>query len=310
VDHEDGAASGQAWRSWFTVPPYPGWLLLGVLLVSFAVTVALLAGPRLRPAPSTQVAVAPLAATPPVVAPSEPAEASQEAPVVMIRPMPERLKPPVAPANQPAPSLGHDPSLQPGVVPPSPQTQPSGTAPAEPGIPPFLAEPGVQAAPVEIPRVETPRVEAPQPTIPPAPAVESARPEPPRVEAPRVEPPRPRPRVPPVQIPAYDTGRLTIFFDADSSTFDRNDERLPLRVQVFVDGQMRVDDDDPEKREFDLGRLREGRHEVVVVPYVGRAKPEPRRFRVEVEADRNNRFKAVLRREEGSSLVAKFRPAD
>jgi hypothetical protein len=113
-----------------------------------------------------------------------------------------------------------------------------------------------------------------------------------------------------VRVPAYETGRLAIFFDADSTTFNRDDERLPLRVQVYVDGEMRVDNADPEKREFDLGGLREGRHEVVVVPYVGGATPKPRRFRVEIDPDRTNRFKAVLRREEGVATVSKFRPND
>ena len=296
----DPLVKGDVWRRWFLVPPYPGWMLVSIGVLSFIVTVTLLAGPRSRPPAPERVVLAP-----PVrpTAPPVPPESLVEAPVVTIRPVPERPSPP---ANHPAMVGTTMPGNGPATVPAAPQPQP-GSTPGEIELPPLVLEPDVEAAPAGTPRVETPRGELPRTETPVTPAPPPTPVEPTRPEAPRVEPQRPRPQPRP-RVPAYDTGKLAIFFDADSSTFGRHDERLPLRVQVFVDGEMRVDNADPEKREFDLGSLREGRHEVVLVPYVGRATPEPRRYRVDIDPDRTNRFKAVLRREDGVSTISKFRP--
>lgn len=293
-------------RDWFLRPPYPGTLLVVVLFGLLFLGAMMMGRSQNAPPDPPQVAFSPAIVrperqdAPPVV---------EEAPVVTIRPIPgKEPKPPVAKPEVktlPEPgTLGNAPTS----LPTDPMSQP--VLPGRlPGVPDVLPSPGdvpVEPAPAEQPRTTLPPAEIPQPE--PA-RPEPVQPEPPRAEAPR---PRPRPRIPrtpPVRI-ARPTGRMTVYFDADSSTFDRHDERMPLRVQVYVDGQKRLESDDPEKREFDLGDLPEGRHEVVVVPFVGRNQPEPRRFRVDIDAETDNRFKAVLRREEGTSRVSKFRPRD
>ena len=45
----DPLVKGDGWRRWFLMPPYPGWLLVSIGVLSFIVTVTLLAGPRSRP---------------------------------------------------------------------------------------------------------------------------------------------------------------------------------------------------------------------------------------------------------------------
>jgi hypothetical protein len=102
---------------------------------------------------------------------------------------------------------------------------------------------------------------------------------------------------------------MSIYFDADSSTFGGSGRRLPLRVEVYVDGQKVMEADDPEKRQFEIRRLPEGEHEVEIVPFVGGAPAEPRRRVVRIDPGQGSRYKAVLRREDGISRV-KFREQD
>jgi len=288
-------------RDWFLRAPYPGALLVVVLMGLLFFGAMMIGRSQNTPPEPPQVAFSPA-----VVSPErqETPQVAEEAPVVMIRPVPgKEPKLPVVKPDVKTEPLPGQPVNAPLTLPTEPVTQPlpPGGLFGTPDVVPSPGELPVEPTPAETPRATTPPVEIPQP--------EPVRPDPPREEPVR---PRPRPRIapaPPVRI-ARPTGRLTVFFDADSTTFDRNDERLPLRVQVYVDGQKRLESNDPEKREFDLGDLPEGRHEVVVVPYVGRTQPEPRRFRVDIDPETDNRFKAVLRREEGTSRVSKFRPRD
>jgi hypothetical protein len=103
---------------------------------------------------------------------------------------------------------------------------------------------------------------------------------------------------------------VSIFFDADSSTFDHHGNRMPLRVEVYVDGQKRLTSDDPEKRTFNLGRIAEGEHDVEIVPYVGDLPSEARKERIRVFAGERNDYKAVLKRSDGTSKIGKFRGRD
>lgn len=297
-------------RDWFLRPPYPGSLLALALILLLVAGSVVLGRSHGTPPEPPEVAFSPALVAPqeqPAEAASpEPQAATEEAPVVTIRPVPGKEPK----ANVPGPEL--QPSALPGqvgnaplTVPAFPEVRPTqpGELPGTPELVPGPAETPAEPTPADTPRAETPPVEIPKPE--PAPArVEPARPEPPRVEA-----PRPRRRRAPIRI-ARPTGRMTLFIDADSSTFDRHDERLPLRVQVFVDGQKRLESDDPEKREFDLGDLPEGEHEVVVVPFVGRNQPEPRRMRVAIGASAENRFKAVLHKGDGVARISKFHPRD
>lgn len=283
-------------RDWFLRPPYPG-TLLSTMLIGLLFSGSLLIGRSQRTPPEPpQVALAP------VIVPAEPTTKPaevEEAPVVTVRPIPDKAPQPTAAA----PEVATPPLSAPRAT--APMTTPA-APPAPFGVPGDLrATPDPAVAPTEIPLEPAPQ-EAPRVQVPP---IELPRPEPARPEFVPEETPRPRPQVAPAR-PARPTGRLTVFFDADSTTFDRRDERLPLRVQVFVDGEKRLESDDPEKREFDLGDLPEGRHDVVVVPFVGRNQPEPRRMRVDIDAQTDNRFKAVLRREDGVSRVSKFRSRD
>lgn len=271
-------------QRWFTRPPYFGaWILAGFLLG--AVIAAVVLRPRAE-APASQVVQVP--ATPPAGQPLvqvSPRETEEPAPEVTVRSVPSAN----APANAPSPGSA------PGNTP-------------EPGMPPEGSEPPPPTSePLEVPEPEPP---AP-PTTP-----EMPEPEPEIVPPPReVEPPvaRPRRRIPraePVPVPRRDTGRVSVFFDADSSTFDRRGRRLPLRVEVYVNGEKRLESTDPEKREFNLGRLPEGEHDIEIVPYVGNLPAETRRERVRVQARERNEFQAVLRREDGRSRVSKFRERD
>lgn len=291
-------------RDWFLRPPFPGTLLVVVLFGLLFVGAMLIGRSRNTPPDPPQVAFSPVLAPPQR---QEEPPVTEEAPVVTIRPLPGKApKPPVIKPELTTPPVPGQIGNAPLAEPAAPATQPvlPGGLSGAPDAAPAPGDVPVEPTPAEAPRAETPPLEIPRP--------EPARPEPARPEPPREEPVRPRPRIartPPVRI-VRPTGRLTVFFDADSSTFDRHDERLPLRVQVFVDGQKRLESDDPEKHEFDLGDLPEGRHEVVVVPFVGRNQPEPRRVRVDIDAETDNRFKAVLRREDGMARVSKFRPRD
>jgi hypothetical protein len=85
---------------------------------------------------------------------------------------------------------------------------------------------------------------------------------------------------------------------------------MPLRVEVYVDGQKRLTSDDPEKRTFNLGRIPEGEHDVEIVPYVGDLPSEARKERIRVFAGERNEYKAVLRRSDGTSRIGKFRGRD
>lgn len=288
-------------KEWFTRPPYLGaWVIVGFVLGIVLAAVGL----RSKEAPQApQVVVqAPSEPAPPVTvtpAPAGPAPSTEEeAPQVQIRTLPGSN----APAEQ-----RDDPAAD-GSTPGSPAEAPKpGNAPGDGSTPfpntsslPSVPEPDADA-PSPIPEPERPRIE--EPVVP-------VVPEPRPVEPPPVvrEPRRPREtRVVPVPVPARETGRVSIYFDADSSTFDRRGERLPLRVEVYVNGERRLSSNDPEKREFNLGRLPEGNHEIEIVPYVGGLPAEPRRERIRVSSRQRNQFKAVLRRDEGASRVSKFR---
>lgn len=290
--------SGGAWtpREWFTRAPYPGaWLALsvGLLLGSAAIalnrprpqTRVVMVNPAPPPAPESVLAPAPAAP-----ATNAPGEAGDEPPQVRVRTL---HPPPPRPGNAPAakePSVAPPPLSLPGTI-PVPPTGP-GNAPLPGGS---LDEP--------VPAPAAPEASPPREPVEPRP-VQEARPRPLPEPA---EPPAPRPRPAP---PARETGRLLVYFDADSSTFDRDDRRMPLRVEVYVDGVKRLDTDDPEKREFDLGRVPEGRHDVQIVPYVGEYPSDPRREVVAIEPGQRNRFKAVLRKSSGMSRIAKFAPRD
>ena len=107
-----------------------------------------------------------------------------------------------------------------------------------------------------------------------------------------------------------DAGHLSLYFDADSSTYARHHERMPLRVEVFVDGAKRLDSSDPEKREFQVGQLPAGRHEVRIVPYVGDYPSEPFVGVVRVAPGEASTYKAVLRKAHDVSRISKFEPRD
>lgn len=103
---------------------------------------------------------------------------------------------------------------------------------------------------------------------------------------------------------------MTIFFDADSSTYEHGHHRAPLRVEVLVDGVLQLQSNDPEKRTFQIARIPEGTHEVEVVPYVGDAPAESRRERVRITSGDENRYKIVLHRSDGVSKISKFKVDD
>lgn len=303
-EHQEGPAADPAaqLRGWFMEPPYPGVWIGGVLaaVVAALVTTAVIT-PR-RPEPEVQIVARPQVApvrppsvpVPSVTTPEETEPA--ELPKVQVKSLPSA---PNAPAG----------NLPPGNVPPG--SAPVSGAANPPGTPaPNAPAPLGEGTPLpELGHEETPPpASAPRGIEPPAnPApLEPPTPEP----IPEPEPRRPeRPR-PPAPAPERASGRMAIFFDADSTTFDRRGRRLPLRVEVYVDGRKVLESDDPEKQEFSVGRLRDGWHDVEIVPYVANAPSDPRRQRVYIEAGSENRFKAVLRREDGASRVSKFRERD
>ena len=282
-------------RAWFTEPPYPGPLAIGAFAVGF-LGLALLPNPAppvdQRSSSERQVAMAPAPEQPPQ--PLASVEIGDKpSPQVSVRTLEEQGN---APANGP---LG---GVPPGSVPPGNMP---GNWPVEPAPStlPTVPEPGLPG-PADVPSPTTLPEPAPQPSVP--------APEPPVVQpAPRIEPEpepeRPRPRRPrAVPVPARETGRMTIYFDADSTTFDRGGDRLPLRVQIYVNGVKRLETDDPEKREFEIEGLPPGEHDVQIVPYVGNAPADPRREIVRIRPRRPNEFKAVLRRSDGTSRISKF----
>jgi hypothetical protein len=224
--------------------------------------------------------------------------APEDAPVVIIRPLPERAPPkpgqPASVENRLPPSATPTPGALPETAPSTPATEPTAPESAAPEVgSETTPAPQVDALPVERPRVE-------------APSSEPARTEP----APAGPELRRRVRRTVRAVPPRPSGRLSIYFDADSSTFDRGKNRAPLRVEVYVGGRKVMETDDPEKREFEVAELPEGIHEVSIVPHVGDAQPRPRRFRVEVDGNAETRVAAVLRRRDGEALVGKLRARD
>lgn len=245
-------------------------------------------------APEVRIAARPATSLPPVV--ENTVVRAEELPAVKIRPLPPRQSPPALPGNGP---------LQPGETEPHEAVAGSiqGGLPGEfeeSGLPPLDNQraplPGELPTPAPVPPVATAPIELPR------------APEPP-VRTPEVTPPAPA-RQPerPVQRPRLPTGLLTIFFDADSSTFDGQKRRMPLRVEVWVDGSLKARSSDPEKRDLEIGLLPAGWHEVEVVPYVGKLPSQPRRRSVLIEPGTTTEYRAVLRREDGMGCVAKFRP--
>jgi hypothetical protein len=298
---ETGSEKGLIAR-WFTEPPY-----FGVLLVlAFFLGIGLAALTQ-RPQPSAPQVVQATPPPPPVsVTPGPSPQASpapeEPTPQVSVRAVPgtppEKKPEADKPGDENAPA-SEVPSGAAGSKAPKIAVR---TAPA-----PAPDQPGQDATPVPEPPVPSPEpVPVPaQPDFRPMEPPARPRPQP---QPQRAEPPaRPRPSFRP---PARDTGDVSVFFDADSSTFDRRGNRLPLRVEVYVDGRKRLESDDPEKRSFNLGRLEEGEHEIEIVPYVGNLPSASRREVIRVSPGERARFKAVLRREDGASRIGKFRPRD
>ncbi len=259
----------------------PMWLWLGVgavvvFLVLFIGTLALTRN-RLAERPRTTT----------VVATPQPATPEPQASVLMPVPSPESPRPIPAPGEAPrvtvrsipVPNSGNAPAMQ--AVPP-----PLGTLKPTPGPhEPSLAVPVPSTPPTGL---ELPTRTGEAPVFVPAPVQ-----------------PTPRPRQADVA-----SGGLRIYFDADSTTYDRSDRRLPLRVEIYVNGRRVVDDSDPEKREFNLGRLPAGEHELRIIPFVGNASSDARTERITIEAGRANRFAAVLHRSDGVASIRKFRDRD
>jgi hypothetical protein len=227
-------------------------------------------------------------ATPAVVQKSNPApqppSPSEEVPAVTIRSLPPRSPAVNAPLNAPGTV-----TVTPGVDAPATTPITPGMEPTPPDAPFSGIEVNPETEPVQVPRVETPPA---QPEPAPEPEV------------------RPRPRPRPSPSIARATGRLNLYFDADSSTFNRGERRAPLRVEVYIDGQKVLEDSDPEKREFEITDIPEGDHEITIVPHIGGAQSRPRRMRVNIDANSRSRFGAVLRREDGEARISKFRPRD
>lgn len=284
--HRMGAPA--AYTDWFTRSPYPGvWGLAALFLLLF--TMGLLFA-RVRRAELPRAASVRVVSAP-SVAPAAP----EQLPVVKIRTLAARRENPARPAPSATGPLLDNRAPAPSVLPPvTAPAPPPGDLPADRTPAPIPAERGPDADAPDEPGRDEPR------TFPPA---EEPRPAPaPRVEPPRREPDRPAPR--------RETGRMSIYFDADSTTFDRRDERLPMRVEVYVDGVKRVDASDPEKRGFNVGQLSEGLHEIRIVPYVGGLPADPRREVVRIRRGEKSRFKAVLRRSDGMSRIGKFEERD
>jgi hypothetical protein len=159
----------------------------------------------------------------------------------------------------------------------------------------------------------TPMEPEPTPT-PPAPTPEprivipaEPAPEPRRQVVPTPKAPEPRIVIP---APPRERGKMSIYFDADSTTYDRRGRRLPLRVEVYVNGVKQIESNDPEKREFQIDRLAAGTHDIEIVPYVDNLPAEPRRDRVRIRPHEDRKFKAVLRRSDGVARISKFQQRD
>lgn len=187
------------------------------------------------------------------------------------------------PEKLPAPS---------GALPRSKYPEGSVVAPPQPRIPAAPATPATSRPEV----IEVPSRSQPVPPVAPPPPVRA------RPRARMGEPRREEVRAP--------RGRLSLYFDADSSTFNRSGERMPLAVEVWVNGVLKLRSGDPEKRDFDLGRLPAGWHEVEVVPHVGDLPAQPRRRSVRIEEDDNVSYRVVLRREDGMACISKFKELD
>ncbi len=271
------APAGRAlWAEWFARPPYPGLWLAAAVVLMFSLSLVL--PRRLRAAPETVVyapapAPVPGSAEPRVPAPAAAPPVREATPSVTVRSLPAR---PAAPESEP--SVPTPPAVSPG--PPAPLEPSAGVAA---GIPSSRPEGSLPAG--------RPSPEPERPVAPPAPPRESE----PGLAGPVVAP---------------GAGALAIYFDADSTTFAANRERMPLRVEVYVDGEKRLDSTDPEKREFVIGPVPAGERDVRIVPYVGDAPAEPREKRVRVQPGQETPYRAVLRLEDGMSRVGKFRPRD
>ncbi|MFN3649854.1 MAG: hypothetical protein ACK47B_09740 [Armatimonadota bacterium] len=297
-----GASPRERLASAFTRPPYAGiWALLAAALATFLLFVFLT-----RPEPLEQVAVVrPTPPPSPAPAVTRTPQAEEE------KPEPEelprvRVRAVLPPAGANTPAANTPASNAPAANGPA-ANQPAANAPAP-------ARPGTEERSPARPTPPTRPVEE-QPATPPVeviPPTETGRPPLPAPVEPRPQPrPRAEPRrTPPVSEVRPATGELSIYFDADSSTFARGQRRLPLRVEVYVDGVRQLVTDDPEKREFIIGSIPAGRHEIAIVPYVGDAPADPRREIVRIPADSERRFKAVLRRSNGVSRVGKWQEQD
>ncbi len=295
------ASTPETVRAWFTRPPYPGaWAGLGVAALLLLEAAVLHRFWQPQP-PPVVVAEQPAAPVPPpaaVVPPAGvPARAPVEAPRVTVRDLPVKQPPHPHPSVSGAPDTPAA-AASPAITPPLEQT-----APDEPSV--FPQAPGAPAAPSGSPvvpdmgggpahgAVRAPGREAPEPAPPVV-----TRPRAPEPAAARSTPSRRR------------TGVLTLYFDADSSTFAHHHERLPLRVEVYVDGVKRLVTDDPEKHQFEVARLPEGRHGVRIVPFVGDYPAEPREEVIDIAPGEVSDYKAVLRKSHDTSRVAKFQPRD
>jgi hypothetical protein len=289
------ASHRRPFQGWFTRPPFTGiWAV--VALVLQVVMVVLLAtrtsSPPQEPLINT-VRVpadmptallptgAPPAQTAPSAKPSSPTSQANKAaaePQVKVRTLPVRK-----PGNNPASS--------------HPATSPADIDELSPDAP--LAGPPLGGAAAGIP---SRHVRETMPGSQTAPRTAS------RNHAPDASPGTARSSAPPAV--AGPTGLMTVYFDADSSTFGADDRRLPLRVELYVDGVKRLDTDEPEKREFEIGQLAEGSHDIRIVPYVGDAPAEPRDAVVRILPGQANRYRAGLRKANGVSQVTKFRTKD
>ncbi len=182
----------------------------------------------------------------------------------------------------------------------SPARKPERSTPPDPQRR-IIGEPPVPVAPVPATTGSPLLVQPPsEPEVVPAPAPPA--PSRPRLRSRLREAERREARLP--------QGRLSLYFDADSSTFSRSGDRMPLAVEVWVDGVLKLRSGDPEKRDFDLGRLPAGWHEVEVVPHVGDLPTQSRRRSVRIAEDETVSYRVVLRREDGMACISKFKMVD
>lgn len=278
---------------WFTEPPYVGVLLIVAFLLGIGVAALTQRpespGPQVvqvtPPAPPVDITPAPAAPAP---SPDNPA------PEVSVRPVPSE-----EPEEKPEPEKTEDDNP---AAPEATEGARNDPGVAVNGSPAPPDQPGIEAP------VPAPEAPAPVPQPDPEPEQPEFRPMEPPVRAQPLDPPaRPRSTFRP---PARETGEVTLYFDADSSTFDRRGRRLPLRVEVYVNGRKRLETNDPEKRSFNLGRLEEGEHEIEIIPYVGSLPARARREVIRLSPGKRARYRAVLSRENGVSRIGKFRERD